>query len=142
MRSRGFTLVELLVAMSVTSILLVFIFYLFFAGIRVYEKISQNIKQVKVMVFVMDKMTDDVLMSKGIDPISNQQELSLLHDESNILYNYKNNKVRRQKGSKASYLTIENDIKGLEFEYLDSGVKVKLNTAIYGHMFSVYPRNL
>ncbi|MFC1560231.1 PilW family protein [Candidatus Margulisiibacteriota bacterium] len=140
-RSRGFTLIELLVAISVASILLVYVFYVFSAGLRVYDKLSDRVRGVEKAVFIVDKITDDVMRSKAVLPPIEKGELVLSYSDEDIVYSYKDGKVRRQKGGSASYLTVPGDVQSLEFVHPDEGVIVILKTSADEYVFLVYPRN-
>ena len=142
MKSRGFTLIELLISISLVSLISVYVFYLFFSGIKSYEKISRSTHRGKVVIFVINKLTDDILESRGIGLESDENKLVLKGDEGDIIYEYKNKKVKRQKGITTTYLTIEDDIQVLKFNYDSNKVRVTLGTNNNYYMFSVYPRNL
>jgi prepilin-type N-terminal cleavage/methylation domain-containing protein len=140
-RSRGFTLIELLVAVSVASVVLAYLFYVLSAGLRTYDKLSVRVKDIEKIAFTVDKITNDVMMSKKISPASDGNELTLSYDDEEIIYSFKNSKVRRQKGGSASYLTVPGDISQLKFVYPDEGVIVILRTSTDEYIFLVYPRN-
>lgn len=142
MKSEGFTLVELIVSISVLSVILVCVLSFFFAGISLFERTSNDIKSIEAAVFVADKITDDILQSRGISSQSDSAKLYLLQKDESIIYQYKNDKVHRQEGSSISYLTIENEIKGLKFDYPYGGVAVNITTTSGNYIFSAYPRNI
>lgn len=141
MKSKGFTLVELIVSISVLSVVLVCVLSFFFAGIGLFERTANDIKSIEASVFVADKMTDDILQCRGISSQSDNEKLYLLQKDESIIYQHKNDKVHRQEGSSISYLTVENEVKGLKFDYPPGGVAVNITTTSGNYIFSPYPRN-
>ena len=142
MKTKGFTLIELLISISIVSVILVYILYFLFAGIKLYGKVSIKSQELGSSIFVLDKITADVLGADQIMEGSDPARMVLLKDDEEIIYEYKNKKVRRQKGSYARYLTIEDEIRSLNFDYLGSKVKVMLGTATDTYIFNVNARNL
>jgi len=140
MRSKGFTLIELLVAMAVSSIVLVFIFNLFFSGLRTFGRISNTINDQGTAVFVLDKISNDILESDGILFGSNDKKLVLLGTEMNVSYEYLNSKVKRQAGVTTRYLTVEDDVSGIQFVYVGNGVKVVLKSGYNQYEQISFPR--
>ncbi|NQT29796.1 MAG: type II secretion system protein [Candidatus Saganbacteria bacterium] len=120
MKRRAFTLVELVVALAIFSLLLGGIFYALFTELTIWNKLVAQAETQQITNAVLSKMTSDVRSASEILPASNSTTLALTVKTDEIEYSLANDKIRRKKNGHSSYLTDENDIDSLSFSYPES----------------------
>ena len=113
---RGFTLVELIIAMSLMTALAGGALYAFGGGLRNWRKISSRAATLQIENITAERLCRDIRGS-AIMTSSTSEEISLKIGADVISYKLESGKVRKKKGSSSAYLTSENEIKKLAFSY-------------------------
>ncbi|MFH1709560.1 MAG: prepilin-type N-terminal cleavage/methylation domain-containing protein [bacterium] len=136
---KGFTLVELLIAMALISAVSITLFYFALSSVRLISRAAALSRSDQTARFVAGRISYDIAQSGGALPGSGPAKLVL----GGIYYEYRDNKVRREEGSDVYYLTTEGEIKGLKFSYpLTKLIKVEITPKLGGvYYFNVYARN-
>ena len=117
MKRKAFTLVELIVSLTIFSLLLGIMFYAFGVELRFWEKIVANSEKQQITNMVITRMSRDVRSAAKILSGSNSNKLLLKIGNDSLEYSLKNNKVRRKKNNYSAYLTVAGDIEQLSFSY-------------------------
>lgn len=138
-RSKAFTLVELLVAMMLMSVVCVTLFYFVLSSIKLMNKSANIAASSQAVRFVAGRVSSDIIQSAGPSSGSIASRLVI----GGIAYEYRDGKVRVEKGSDVYYLTNEGEIKGLKFSYPSSKlVKIEIIPKIGGvYRLNAYARN-
>ena len=117
MKRNGFTLIEMLVSLTVLFVALGAIFYALGAEIKLWDRIATSIEKQQLSEAVLSRMTRDIRSASEILSASNRQNLFLRIGADTIDYSLSEEKVKRSKNGAAAYLTVENEIKELSFLY-------------------------
>ena len=117
MKRKAFTLVELIVSLTIFTLLLGIIFYTFGVELRFWEKIVANSEKQQITNMVITRMTRDIRSATKVLVGSNSDKLLLKIGSDTLEYSLTNNKVRRKKNNYSSYLTVVGDIEQLSFSY-------------------------
>ncbi|MFH1361875.1 MAG: type II secretion system protein [bacterium] len=128
MGKKGFTLVELLVCLSLVILLVGVILKTFKAELMFIGKIVQQNEHQQIENFVLGKIIKDLRSASQVLPSSNKKQLCLQVGADQIEYMIKDKKVRHLKNSYTQYLTDDQEIKELSFSYIAPGlVKIELD---------------
>lgn len=129
---KGFTLVELLVGLSLFALLVAGVVCSFGQGLRGWKKAAHRAATLQVRNIVAENIANDIRSAAAILTISSSEELVLQIDGETVSYRLNNLKVRRKSGSTSAYLTNENEIIKLIFGYPESGlVEVSLDDVVF-----------
>lgn len=138
-RSKAFTLIELLIATAMVSMICAILFYFALSTARLISRSAEYAKSLQSVRFVAGRIASDIAQSGGADAGSGQNKLVI----GSISYEFMDNKVKREEGSDVYYLTIEGEISGLKFSYPSSkliGIEIDPKTGGAYHL-DVYARN-
>jgi prepilin-type N-terminal cleavage/methylation domain-containing protein len=137
--SRAFTLIELLIAVAMVSMLTITIFYFAFSSIRLMSRAVDISTSGQAVRFIAGRISSDVMQSGGAVTGSNSVKLML----GSVTYEFVDNKLRREEGSDAYFLTVDGEIRDLKFSYPSSKlVKVEITPKTGGTYFiNLYARN-
>lgn len=113
----GFTLVELLIAISLFSVLTGTVFYTLGTQQNIFRRISSGCKTKQINNAVVSRIAADIRAASAILPYSNQNKLALQVGTDAIEFGLSNNKVKRRKNNYSAYLNDEGEIKTLKFSY-------------------------
>lgn len=113
---KGFTLIEVLIALGLTGILLLAGSYALGTFIRTYRSSINKAEKLQIRQMVVTRIIREIRSAEKLEP-STREKLSLRLGGVPIFYSYKDGKVRRESGSSASYLTEAGEVKELYFEY-------------------------
>jgi prepilin-type N-terminal cleavage/methylation domain-containing protein len=113
---RGFTLVELLISLTLLAMLLGGLLYALCGGLRNWRKISGRAVTLQIENIVAERLSSDVRGS-AIMTGSTSTELFLQLGPDTVSYKLEAGKVRRKKGSSTAYWTSQGEIKALTFSY-------------------------
>jgi len=128
MKKQGFTLVELMIALSLSAVLLAGIFFSFGQGIRNWRIIVKSASNLQIENLIAERITSDIRAASEISAGSSSEEVVLKNEIETIGYKLVDRKVRRKKGTSISYLTSEDEVRKLFFAYPAAGVvEVKLD---------------
>jgi prepilin-type N-terminal cleavage/methylation domain-containing protein len=128
MRRKAFTLVELILALTIFAMMLGGLFYAFGVELKFWDKVVVSSSRQQVAAQVMAQLTRDIRSAYIIVPGSNSKELALKVGTSIIGYTLMNDKVRREKDGRAAYLTDQHEVLNLSFAYPAANlVEVKLD---------------
>jgi prepilin-type N-terminal cleavage/methylation domain-containing protein len=117
MKRKGFTLVEMIVALSIFSMLLGGIFHVLGVEINLWERIVSAAEKQQIANMVLSRAVRDIRAAREILPSSGSQKLLLKVGDDTLEYSLVNGKIRRKKNNSSSYLTAENDLHFLSFSY-------------------------
>lgn len=117
---KGFTLIEVLISMTLAVMVLGSAFWAIGSSLRTWKSGAANLEALQGGRIVLERIMDEVRNAKRIDPSSTSQKLGLNYEDYDISYELKNGKVRRGKGGGASYLTTEGIVNSLNFLYPSS----------------------
>lgn len=113
---RGFTLVELIIAMSLMTALVGCALYVFGDGVRNWRKIGRRAATLQIENVTAERLCRDIRGS-AIMTSSTSEEISLKLGTDVVGYKLEGGKVRRKKGGSISYWTSEGEIRKLLFSY-------------------------
>ena len=113
---RGFTLVELLIALTLLAMLLGGSLCALGGGLRNWRKIGGRAATLQIENIVAERLCGDVRGS-AIMTGSTSTELFLRLGPDTVSYKLEAGKVRRQKGGSSASWTSEGEIKALTFAY-------------------------
>ena len=137
--SKAFTLIEMLIAAAMISVICTTLFYFALSTTRLISRSSDIVKSMQSIRFIAGRISSDIMQSGGAGIGSSPSKLII----GNISYEFREGKVRREEGSEVYYLTIEGEIKGLKFSYTSSkliGVEITPRTG-KAYYYNVYARN-
>ncbi|MFH1541521.1 MAG: prepilin-type N-terminal cleavage/methylation domain-containing protein [bacterium] len=117
MRRNGFTLVELIISLSIFALLTSSIFLFLGTSLRYWHKIVNQTETRQIHQVVLDKLCEDIRRASAILPSSHAKELHLQVGADKISYSLINKKVRHLKNAYTSYLTDVNEVTSLTFGY-------------------------
>ena len=117
MNKKGFTLVELLISLTILAFLFSATFYSFGVGLKIWKNNLKRIKHSQIASLVLERIKRDVHSASEILPSSNRGTLVLRIGMDNICYQLINRKVCRLKNGFSNYLTNEDEINQLAFSY-------------------------
>jgi prepilin-type N-terminal cleavage/methylation domain-containing protein len=130
---RGFTLVEMVVALTLFTLLMNSLFYALSTGLRSWKKMSGQASARQVRLVVAERICAD-LREAALLPGSSSGEVVFRLDGDQISYQLSAGKVKRN----SAYLTSEDEVKRLAFSYPAGRlVTVRLDDL----SFEVYARN-
>lgn len=86
-------------------------------------RINKNISTQQICSMIIDKLSEDIQNANGVSPLSNQSKLILVYPKDNLIWEYKNNKIKR----KTQYITDSGDISDLSFQYDGKLVEIILD---------------
>ncbi|MDD5383085.1 MAG: type II secretion system protein [Candidatus Margulisbacteria bacterium] len=117
MKKAGFTLVELMISMTILALLLGSFYYVLGAELKIWERIIGRSEEAQIASAVALRIIDDARSAQEILPASSSATLSLKIGNETIEYQLTGNKVRRKKGGYSAYLTDDGEITELTFSY-------------------------
>ncbi|MFC1568090.1 type II secretion system protein J [Candidatus Margulisiibacteriota bacterium] len=117
MRTKGFTLVEMIVTLSIFAMLMGSVFHILDIELKLWDRLVSASEKQQVANLVLTRIVRDVRAAKEIGPASSNEELVLTIGADTIEYALVNKKVRRRKNGKTSYLTDADDLEPLSFSY-------------------------
>ena len=117
MTRRGFTLIEMIVVMSLCTILFFSTTFLLVNYLRHWQKISNQSLHQQTVLFLVNKIRQDVALANIISPLSNSDRLIIYQGTNKIEFGIKNKKVFRKKNNYTSYLNDKGDVGKISFMY-------------------------
>lgn len=121
---QGFTLVELIVSMTLMVILAGGMLFSFGQGLRSWKKVARCSERLQIENIIAERITSDIRCATEILTGSGSQEIFLKIDSDLVSYKLVEHKVKRM----SAYLTCEDEIKKLSFSYPSPGkVQVMLD---------------
>ena len=138
---QGFSLVEMVIALSLAVIILGAAFYLLSINLKTWNRNSKRIENLQIVSLVFERIGYDIRSAKKIISVSGETLIIEL-DSQNVLYDFKNKKIRRKKGETSAYLTDKGDLLGLSFRKIKEGlVEIGIKTESKEFKTEVYCRN-
>jgi prepilin-type N-terminal cleavage/methylation domain-containing protein len=117
MKKNGFTLVELIISMTISAMLMGGMLYAFGVEFNLWKKIVNTSEKQQIANMVFTRIIRDARNANEISPSSSNSTLSLKVGAESIEYSLVNSKVRRKKDGYSSYLTAAGDLMALSFFY-------------------------
>lgn len=108
---RGFTLVELIVALVVFTIFLGGIFYAATTELNLWQDIADKSQQIQVRQIVLNRIIKDIRAAKSAYVPANGEGLVLQTPDDRITYSLVTAKVRCQTNGYTTFLSDTNEIK-------------------------------
>ena len=138
-RAKAFTLIELLISMTLVSVIFASLFYFSIASIRSLDRASLNARSSQAVRFVCGRISSDIINSTGPSSGSSASKLVI----GGIGYQFMEGKVKRSEGSDVYYLTTEGEIRDLKFSYLSSKlVRIEITPSVgKDYYLNAYARN-
>jgi len=129
---KGFSLIELTIALTLAAIFTLSGTYLFFQTYRNWKKISAQMESLTSQQFILNQMVSDIRSADSILSLS-PDTLTLSSNRSLISYDMKDKKIRRRKDGGSAYLNEAGEVKSLSFARPQPGlVLIKLDRAQTG----------
>ncbi len=122
MRKWGFTLVEMMIALTLSVLVLSAGTFMLSNYLRTYKKLSAAIEKNQVKQFVLNKLISDIRFAENINIGSEPQLLVLTLKDDILRYDYFNQKVRRRTNRSTAYLSEPEEIRSLSFTYPRPGL--------------------
>lgn len=113
----GFSLVELIVSLSIFAMLSVSILYVFGTELKLSKKITGASQKQQLLNAVLTRISQDIRAAWTVLPSSDENKLILSVEADSIEYSLINEKVRRKKNNYSSYLTDTGEVKAFSFSY-------------------------
>lgn len=138
MRKRnGFTLIEMLVALGLCTILLFSLIYIFNFTLKLMGNQQQKSLNTSTGLIILSQISKDIRNSDSltIDPKTNALHLTINSQEA--VYAYQNKKIAKIKAKSTQYLSEEDQISRLKFSQNNNLISVELGQL----MANVYKRN-
>jgi len=117
MKRSGFTLVELIVALSIFAFLLGNIFFFLGTQVKFWNKTEALVKKQQISHIILAQIIRDLRSAATISPLSSKEKLQLMIGPDLIEYSLANQKIKRRKNNYSRYLTTEEEIKTFYFAY-------------------------
>ncbi|MBU0671599.1 MAG: prepilin-type N-terminal cleavage/methylation domain-containing protein [Candidatus Margulisbacteria bacterium] len=117
MRKKGFTLVELVVALTIFGLLLGGIYFAFGVELKFWQSIANAGAKQQISNLVLSRMISDIRSAKELIFSANGDELILMIGADRIEYSITNNKVLRKKNNFSVYLTDQGELQTLSVAY-------------------------
>jgi prepilin-type N-terminal cleavage/methylation domain-containing protein len=122
MRRQGFTLVEMIIALTLSVLVLSAGTFMLSNYLRTYKKLSAAVERSQIKQFVFNKFVSDTQFAESINPGSNPALLILNLKDDTLRYDYFNRKVRRRTNKSTAYLTEAGEISSMSFTYSRPGL--------------------
>lgn len=132
MKNRGFTLLELVVALSLTSLLLLSGIFMLSIYLRTYKRAGGEVENLQITQLILTRMVREI---RSADRLIEKlpDKITFKYGDFLLSYDLKDGKVRRKIGGSSAYLTDAGEVKSLSFSYpLPGLVKIKLDKAPTG----------
>ena len=124
---KGFTLVELLVSITLLSLFLSSFFYLLSAEVRASKYLAQASAQAQVSSHLFKRIGSDIRAANKILSTSNPSRLCLQVENDIIEYYLSGGELKRRKNGSASPLSNPGEIKSLSFSFNDKLIEIKID---------------
>jgi len=116
---KGFTLIELIVAVSLSVIVMASLFSFLFALLKWRDMSTGKLRGLNTVRSAMQTMSREIKASKGISPVSDKDRIIIIFDTYTISFDLNAGKIRRIKGGSTQYLTPDSSVSSLLFSYQD-----------------------
>jgi len=135
MKQRGFTLIEMTIALTLSVLVLFVGTFMLSSYLRTYHKLSAAVEKNQVKQFVLNKLVIDIQFAEGINKSSGPDLLILDLLDDALRYDHFNNKIRRRTNKSTAYLAEPGEISSLSFSYPKPGLVMifldKIKTGAY-----------
>ena len=123
MRNKGFTLIEILVVLTLFFIVLSSTFLLLQSTSRFWQKFCDKMASFEVVTSVSNVISNDIREAKLVSAEAAGQRLVLIDiDNNSIQYELISGRIRRRKGGSSSYLTYDEYVDQLFFSNSGEGM--------------------
>lgn len=122
MKERGFTLVEMIIALTLSVLVLSAGTFMLSGYLRTYKKLSAAVEKNQIQQFALNKLISDIQFAESINSGSGPDLLVLSLKDDMLRYDYFNRKVRRRTNKSTAYLTDAGEVSSLSFSYPRTGL--------------------
>lgn len=141
MKNKGFTLIELVLALSLASIIMLSALQFLSVNLNLYRRSSQKAADLQVSNLILSRLSSEIRSSERILDLR-EGSLTLSLEGQSILYDLKDGKLRRKTEKSTAYLTDKGDLEGLSFKELSAGlIELKLRAGGKEYGTQAYCRN-
>lgn len=115
---KGFTIIELLIAMMISSLIMADAFFFVLTIMRTRERslsLSNNFQEIMSSFSLMER---EIRAAETISPSSTDKKLLLLFGSDTITYEFLSGKLKRSKNSSGQYITTDGTIDKTVFSYV------------------------
>jgi len=116
-RRSGFTLIEVIAAAAISTVIVSAVFVSAFSIMRVWREIEQKSDSLGSARISLSRISAETRNSLSVTPASNEHILILNCGGDVISYDLYEGKVRRRVNASASYLTEAGRVASLKFSY-------------------------
>ena len=124
---KGFTLVELLVSITILSLFLSSFFYLLSAEVRASKHLTQASVQAQATSHLFKRIGSDIRAANKILSTSNPSRLCLQVENDIIEYYLSGGELKRRKNNSSSPLSNQGEIESLSFSFGDKLIEIKID---------------
>jgi prepilin-type N-terminal cleavage/methylation domain-containing protein len=114
---KGFTLIETMVALSLTAIFLAGAYYALGIELNFWQRLADRINSQQAYEAVAQRLLGEIRGAAEVLPGSSQTELKIQLGADQLTYSLAGGKVRRQKNASAAYLTDDGEVSSFLFSY-------------------------
>lgn len=120
---KGFTLIELIISLSLAATVFLSSTFLLFSYIRSSKKVGAEAGSIQLKQSILHQITKEIRSADSI-AASTPVQLIIKYGTTVISYDYANHKIRRKKDASTAYLTESGQINNLNFIYPKSGLVI------------------
>lgn len=117
MNKKGFTLIELIISLTIFSLVLSSSFLFLGTRLNTYKKEKNILNQYQLEQRVFNLIAKDLKKSIELDIISSSEAKITLKNQE-VIYGIKDQKIKRKTGKNNAYLTMPGEINNLAFKAL------------------------
>ena len=117
MKRRGFTLVELIIALALTALLFGTITFAFGQALRAWKITADRAARHQVANISLERLARDIRSASSISAATSPGGIRLTVEGETIEYSWDNLKLKRKKGNYSAYLTNEGEIGNVSFSF-------------------------
>lgn len=134
---KGFTLVELLLALMVSALVLNSAFLLAFGTLHTQKRTAVFSKNYQEAAALLGLMTKEIRAANAISPSSTGSKLVLVSGPDLITYEFLSQKIKRSKNLSGQYMTGDGTLKKTAFSYPAPGiVRIEACSADTNYVFT------
>jgi len=135
---KGFTLVEMLISLSLMTLIVGVIIFSFGQSWKLWKTIAAKADKEQIEGIISQRIASDIRSADEILSTSSSQEINLRSGTELTSFKLEAGKIRRKRGASVAYLTSDGEIASLSFEYFNPQ---KVRAWVDNSSFEVFGRN-